>query len=82
MTTTSSGTANTKTQDILNNFDQLPSAGFVRLPVVCALLSCSPASAWRMVRDKRIPAPVKLSPRVTGWPVGPLRAALVAKAAE
>lgn len=60
----------------LQNFDLLPDSAYVRLPVVQALYACSPASVWRGVKSKRIPAPHKLSPRTTGWLVGDLRIAL------
>jgi len=67
--------------DALNQFDTRPAASFVRLPVVCSLYACSPATAWRWVKARKIPAPVKLSDRVTAWRVGDLRAALAQLAA-
>lgn len=67
--------------DALAQFDTLPASSFVRLPVVCGLFACSPATAWRWVKAGKIPAPVKLSDRVTAWRVGDLRAALSALAA-
>lgn len=63
----------------LRDFDQLPDAANVRLPTVAALFACSPASIWRGVKAKRIPAPRKLSPRTTCWNVGELRKALSTK---
>ncbi|WP_211161442.1 helix-turn-helix transcriptional regulator [Aromatoleum bremense] len=60
----------------LQNFDALPDAAHVRLPVVCGLFACSPATAWRRAKAGTLPAPVKLSDRVTAWRVGDLRAAL------
>ena len=62
--------------DALIQFDTRPASSFVRLPVVCGLYACSPATAWRWVKAGKIPAPVKLSDRVTAWRVGDLRAAL------
>lgn len=62
---------------VLANFDQLPDAAHVREPVVCGLYACSPATVWRRVRDGSIPAPRKLSGRVTAWNVGELRQALL-----
>ena len=62
--------------DALRHFDSLPDAAFVRLPVVMGLFGCSDPSVWRMSLDGRLPAPVKLAPRITGWQVGALRAAL------
>lgn len=67
--------------DALNQFDTRPAASFVRLPVVCSLYACSPATAWRWVKAGKIPAPIKLSDRVTAWRVGDLRAALAQLAA-
>lgn len=60
----------------LCNFDSLPDAGFVRLPVVAALFACSPATVWRRVKAKSLPEPRKLSEKVTAWRVGDLRKAL------
>lgn len=62
--------------DALTQFDSRPASSFVRLPVVCGLYACSPATAWRWVKAGKIPAPIKLSDRVTAWRVGDLRAAL------
>lgn len=59
-------------------FDSLPDAAHVRLPVVAALKSVSPATVWRWVKAGRLPAPVKLGPGVTAWKVGDLRRAEVA----
>jgi predicted DNA-binding transcriptional regulator AlpA len=59
--------------DALRHFDSLPSSARVRLPVVEGLLGCSRATIWRMVADHRLPAPEKLSPKVTAWRVGALR---------
>lgn len=62
--------------EALENFDRLPDSAFVREPVVAALYACSSATVWRRVRDGGIPAPKKLSARVTAWNVGELRKAL------
>jgi predicted DNA-binding transcriptional regulator AlpA len=64
--------------DALKNFDSLPDSANVRLPVVQALFGCSAATIWRMVRRCALPAPRKLSERVTAWNVGDLRIALAA----
>lgn len=64
-------------QDQLKNFEALPDDARARLPVVTGLFSCSPATAWRMVKDGRLPAPAK-SGRMTSWRVGDLRKALAA----
>ncbi|MDD3354157.1 AlpA family phage regulatory protein [Zoogloea sp.] len=62
--------------DALRNFDALPDAANVRLPVVCALFGISPPTAWRWVKKSKLPAGRKLSERVTAWNVGELRKAL------
>jgi predicted DNA-binding transcriptional regulator AlpA len=62
--------------DALKNFDSLPDSANVRQPVVQALWGCSSATVWRMVKRGAIPAPRKLSERVTAWQVGELRKAL------
>lgn len=62
----------------LGNFDQLPDSAHVRQPVVQALVGCSAATVWRMVKRGTLPAPRKLSQRVTAWNVGALRKALAA----
>lgn len=64
--------------DALKNFDSLPDSANVRLPVVSALKACSPATIWRMVKRGDLPAPRKLSQRITAWNVGELRKALAA----
>lgn len=60
----------------LRNFDQLPDSAHVRQPTVEALIGCSPATVWRMVKRGTLPAPRKLSQRVTAWNVGDLRRTL------
>jgi predicted DNA-binding transcriptional regulator AlpA len=62
-----------KINKALENFDLLPASAGVRLPTVLGLLGCSPATAWRMVKKGQLPAPRKLSERVTIWNVGELR---------
>ena len=64
---------------ILRDFDQLPSSGFVRLPVVVSLFGVSPATVWRNVKNGNIPKPRKLTSRTTAWNVGELRKAIAAK---
>lgn len=57
-------------------FDSAPNSAHVRLPVVCALLDCSPATVWRRVQEGLIPAPKKFGPRHSAWNIGQLRASL------
>jgi predicted DNA-binding transcriptional regulator AlpA len=60
----------------LANFDSLPDSAHVRLPVVAAWRSSSPATVWRHVKAGLLPAPVKLGPNTTAWRVGDLRRAM------
>ena len=60
----------------LTHFDQLPDSAHVRLPVVTGLLGCSASAVWLNVKAGNLPAPVKLTPNITGWRVSDLRAAL------
>jgi len=64
--------------DALTNYDSFPDSAHVRLPVVQALVGCSSATVWRMVKRGTLPVPRKLSERVTAWNVGDLRKALAA----
>ena len=64
--------------DALKNFDSLPDSANVRQKVVQALFCCSAATVWRMVKRGTLPAPRKLSERVTAWNVGALRKVLAA----
>lgn len=64
----------------LAEFDSLPDAAHVRLPVVRALYACGEETVRRRVKAGVIPKPRKLGPRVTAWNVGELRAALAAQA--
>lgn len=59
--------------DALRHFDTLPDTANVRLPIVRALVGCSPATVWRMVQRGDLPAPRKLTKQVTAWNVGELR---------
>jgi predicted DNA-binding transcriptional regulator AlpA len=64
--------------DALKNFDSLPDSANVRQPVVEGLYDVSVTTIWRMVKRGTLPAPRKLSERVTAWNVGELREALAA----
>lgn len=64
--------------DALKNFDSLPDSAHVRQPVVEALCGYSSATVWRNVKKGKLPAPIKLSERVSAWNVGSLRKALEA----
>lgn len=60
----------------LRNFDSLPDSANVRQPVVEALFACSAATVWRRVNAGTLPAPRKLSERISAWQVGELRRTL------
>lgn len=60
----------------LHYFDSLPDSANVRLPVVKALLGCSSATVWRMVKRGQLAPPAKLSSRISAWNVGALRRTL------
>lgn len=64
----------------LVNWEAMPSNSYIRLPIVKALYGLSSASVWRFVKSGKIPAPVKISERVTAWNVGAIKADLAAKA--
>jgi predicted DNA-binding transcriptional regulator AlpA len=59
--------------DALKHFDSLPDSAHVRQPVVEALFGCSGSTLWRMVKRRDLPAPRKLSERISAWNVGELR---------
>jgi predicted DNA-binding transcriptional regulator AlpA len=56
-------------------FDLMPYSARVRLPVVCGLFACSPATVWRRCKTGELPAPTKVR-GCTSWNVGEIRAAL------
>jgi predicted DNA-binding transcriptional regulator AlpA len=66
----------------LAQFDRLPDSGNVRLPTVAGLCGVGPATVWRWSKEGRLPAPRKLSSKVTVWNVGELKRALAALSAE
>jgi prophage regulatory protein len=73
-----------------NWFDQTPDSAYLRErqlvgdardPSCPKLLPVSRATLWRMVRDKRFPAPYKLGPNTTAWKCGEVRRYLLGGAA-
>jgi prophage regulatory protein len=73
-----------------NWFDQTPDSAYLRErqlvgdkrdPTGPKLLPVSRATLWRMVRDKRFPAPYKLGPNTTAWKCGEVRRYLLGGAA-
>lgn len=59
----------------LENFDQLPDSAGVRQPVVKALLGCSDATIWRLVKRGKLKT-IRISERVTTFQVGSVRGLL------
>jgi predicted DNA-binding transcriptional regulator AlpA len=57
----------------------LPTVGYVRLPVILAVFPVSAATWWNMVKDGRAPKSVKLGPRITAWKASEIRAMLEAQ---
>ena len=49
--------------------DQLPLAGFMRLPQILQLIPISKSAWWLGCREGRFPKPVKLGPKTTAWRV-------------
>ncbi len=53
---------------------ELPKEGFARPAQVAFYLGVSRTTVYDMVRDGRLPAPLKMGTRVTVWPVKIIRA--------
>lgn len=52
----------------------LPTTGYVRQSqLVPHIIPISPATLWRKVKAGQFPRPVKLSERITAWPVDDVR---------
>ncbi len=58
------------------NFDELPNDAFLReAQLLNTILPVAKSTLWRMVRDKRFPAPSRIAgQRITVWRVGDIRA--------
>ena len=53
---------------------ELPATGFIRQSqLIPAIVPFSSATLWRKVKAGTFPAPVKLSERVTAWPLESIR---------
>ena len=73
---------NQTTADTLREFNELPDDAHVRIGTVCALLSVSKPTVWRGVKSGALPQQRRLSPRVSAWRVGDLRAFLRSEKTE
>lgn len=68
--------SNTKAPSKLlsNLIGKLPDTGYVRQSqLVPSIVPFSAATLWRKVKNGTFPKPVKLSERVTAWPVEAIR---------
>jgi predicted DNA-binding transcriptional regulator AlpA len=56
-------------------FDDLPDSAFIRLHQLlsASIIPFSAATAWRRVRARTFPQPIRISPQVTAWRVGDVR---------
>jgi predicted DNA-binding transcriptional regulator AlpA len=64
-----------QTSSPIEAFDKYPNSAGVRLPTVTAVLACSNATVWRLAKSGVLKS-VKVSPRVTVFNVGSIRAVL------
>ena len=54
---------------------RIPEYGYMRqAQLIPVIVPVSAATLWRWVKSGKFPAPVKLSERVTAWPVESVRA--------
>ncbi|MCD8350430.1 MAG: AlpA family phage regulatory protein [Planctomycetaceae bacterium] len=51
----------------------LPSEGFVRLPVILQALGIKKSFFWEQVKEGRFPKPIKIGPRISVWRVEDIR---------
>lgn len=62
------------TPKLANLIGKIPDNGFLRQSqLVPSIVPFSPATLWRKVKNGTFPKPVKLSERVTAWPVDAIR---------
>ncbi|WOB10765.1 helix-turn-helix transcriptional regulator [Piscinibacter gummiphilus] len=55
---------------------------WIRVKELAKTLTASEPTVWRWAREKRIPAPVKLGPRLTAWDSNAIDAWMAKKASE
>jgi predicted DNA-binding transcriptional regulator AlpA len=56
------------------NLERLPEDGYIReAQLIASFLPVSRATLWRMLRDGRFPAPVKITSRISAWRVEDVR---------
>ncbi|MNX50888.1 hypothetical protein D3C86_815310 [compost metagenome] len=59
----------------------LPAVGYARAPAVSRVMGIAVSTLWAWTAQGRCPRPVKLSPRVSAWPVADVRIFLADPAA-
>jgi predicted DNA-binding transcriptional regulator AlpA len=59
--------------------NELPQEGFVRVDTLARVLGVAAVTVWRWSAAGKLPKPVKISGKVTGWPVADVRAWIAAK---
>jgi predicted DNA-binding transcriptional regulator AlpA len=65
---------------ISNLHGELPAIGYIRqAQLIPTIIPFSSATLWRKVKAGTFPAPVKLSSRVTAWPVEAIHAWMQAR---
>jgi len=52
-----------------SNLSKTPEVGFLRIRDLTKRIPVSKSTIWLWVQERKFPAPVKLSERVTAWPV-------------
>ena len=73
-------TLNEQDRYAFENFDSHPAAANVAVGVVALLYGITPATVWKKVKAKEMPAPRKFGPQTTRWSVGELREDMASKA--
>jgi predicted DNA-binding transcriptional regulator AlpA len=58
----------------------LPSTGFVRLPAILAHYPVARSTWWQLVKQQKVPQPIKLSANVTAWRAEEIHALIAQKA--
>lgn len=64
----------------LANFQVMPDSGYIRLPVVMAVLGVSRSTVLRACANGTLPKPIKITERLNAWSVKAIREHLAAKA--
>jgi predicted DNA-binding transcriptional regulator AlpA len=59
---------------VVRSVPALPEEGFLRLPQVLQVVPVAKSTWWLWISQKKAPAGVKLSDRVTVWKVSDIRA--------